>query len=183
MVVQAQGGAAALDNRPADTRSALEAIVKTGRDSLADMRRVLGTVGQMDDPWRPPPGLPGLPALLDQVRETGIPVSLRIEGRPATLPSTVDLSAYRIVQEALTNTMKHAGTGATAEVVVTYTSTSLCVEIADDGSAVTGGDGPGHGLRGMRERVTLLGGRFEAGPRPSGGFAVRAILPLRDRST
>jgi signal transduction histidine kinase len=183
MVVQAQGGAAALDNRPADTRSALEAIVKTGRDSLADMRRVLGTVGQLDDAWRPPPGLAGLPALLDQVRETGTPVSLRIEGRPVTLPSTVDLSAYRIVQEALTNTMKHAGAGAAAEVVVAYTTTALRVEIADDGSATAGGGVPGRGLRGMRERAALLGGRFEAGPRPSGGFAVRATLPLREHST
>jgi signal transduction histidine kinase len=181
MVIQAQGGAAALDNRPADTRAALEAIVKTGRDSLTDMRRVLATVDRDEDAWRPRPGLAALPVLLDQVREAGTQVRLHVMGEPAALPSTVDLSAYRIVQEALTNTMKHAGSGAQAEVVVSYSAADVQVEVTDDGTGTTrinGASGGGNGLRGMRERVRLLGGSFEAGRRQSGGFAVRAVLPL-----
>jgi signal transduction histidine kinase len=195
MVIQAQGGAAALDNRPADTRAALDAIVKTGRDSLADMRRVLdtvptrggkqnatpGVVGEVDDAWHPQPGLARLPALLAQVQEAGTPVRLRIEGAPVPLPSTVDLSAYRIVQEALTNTMNHASAGASAEVVVTYAASTVAIEVSDDGSGVGHDDGRGNGLRGMHERVKLLGGRLDAGPRPRGGFIVRVALPIEER--
>ncbi|MFC4012570.1 sensor histidine kinase [Nonomuraea purpurea] len=178
MVVQAQGGAAAIDNDPTGTRAALDAIVTTGRDSLADMRRVLTAVGEVDDAWHPQPGLAHLPALIAQVNRAGTPVRLRVEGTPATLPSAVDLSAYRIVQEALTNTMKHAGTDATASVVLLYHDAEIGIEISDTGhgSAVSGG---GNGLRGMRERVKLLGGTFSAGPRPQGGFAVRAALPIQ----
>ncbi|RSM69466.1 two-component sensor histidine kinase [Actinoplanes sp. ATCC 53533] len=181
MVIQAQGGAAALDNRPADTRAALEAIVKTGRDSLADMRRVLDSVGEVDDAWHPQPGLARLPALLAQVREAGTPVRLRIDGVPVPLPSTVDLSAYRIVQEALTNTMNHASAGASAEVVVAYAASAVSIEVSDDGSGVGHDDGRGNGLRGMHERVKLLGGRLDAGPRPQGGFIVRVALPIEER--
>ncbi|MEU4564834.1 sensor histidine kinase [Actinoplanes sp. NPDC023936] len=183
MVIQAQGGAAALDNRPADTRAALEAIIKTGRDSLADMRRVLATVGEVDDAWHPQPGLAMLPALVDQVRETGTPVRLRIDGTTVTVPSAVDLSAYRIVQEALTNTMKHAGAGASADVVVAHATGSVEITVSDDGSVPAHHDGMGTGLRGMRERVRLLGGRFDAGPGPQGGFVVRAVLPVEERPT
>jgi signal transduction histidine kinase len=181
MVIQAQGGAAALDNRPADTRAALAAIVQTGRESLADMRRVLGTVGEVDDAWHPQPGLARLPALLAQVREAGTPVGLRIDGTPVPLPSTVDLTAYRIVQEALTNTMKHAGVGASAEVVVTYAGSAVHLDVSDDGTGAGRADGRGSGLRGMRERVRLLGGRFGAGPGATGGFRVRAALPIGAR--
>ncbi|GAA0553384.1 sensor histidine kinase [Paractinoplanes ferrugineus] len=181
MVIQAQGGSAALENRPADTRAALEAIVKTGRDSLADMRRVLGAVGEVDDAWHPQPGLARLPALLDQVREAGTPVRLRIEGAPAALPSAVDLSAYRIVQEALTNTMNHAGGGTAAEVVITYAATTVHLVVSDDGRDPGNDDGAGNGLRGMRERARLLGGRLDAGPGPRGGFVVRAALPIQER--
>jgi signal transduction histidine kinase len=180
MVIQAQGGAAALDNRPADTRAALDAIVKTGRDSLADMRRVLGTVGEVDDAWHPQPGLARLPALLSQVREAGTPVRLRIDGTPVALPSTVDLTAYRIVQESLTNTMNHASAGANAEVVISYAGSAVYVEVSDDGLGVGHDDGRGNGLRGMRERVKLLGGSLEAGPGPRGGFAVRVALPFEE---
>ena len=181
MVIQAQGGAAALDNRPADTRAALDAIVKTGRDSLADMRRVLGTVGEVDDAWHPQPGLSGIPALLHQVREAGTAVRLRIDGTTVPLPSAVDLSAYRIVQEALTNTMNHASAGASAEVVVTYTAWVVYVEVSDNGLGLGPGDGLGNGLRGMHERVKLLGGSLDAGPGPRGGFTVRAALPIEER--
>jgi signal transduction histidine kinase len=180
MVIQAQGGAAALDNRPADTRAALEAIVQTGRDSLADMRRVLRTVGEVDDAWHPQPGLPRLPALLSQVREAGTPVRLRIDGVPVQLPSAVDLTAYRIVQEALTNTMNHASKGASAQVTVAYAASAVHLEISDDGAGTGPDDGCGNGLRGMRERVKLLGGRLDAGPGPRGGFVVRARLPIEE---
>ncbi|BBH67955.1 two-component sensor histidine kinase [Actinoplanes sp. OR16] len=180
MVIQAQGGAAALDNRPADTRAALEAIIKTGRDSLADMRRVLATVGEVDDAWHPQPGLAMLPALVDQVREAGTPVHLTIDDPPPELPSAVDLSAYRIVQEALTNTIKHGGTGTRAHVGVTRSATAVHITVSDDGAGTTPGDGQGAGLRGMRERVRLLGGRFDAGPSPAGGFVVHAELPVEE---
>ncbi|MEU7867823.1 histidine kinase [Dactylosporangium sp. NPDC049140] len=173
MVVQAQGGEAALDNRPADTRAALAAIVKTGRESLADMRRVL-SVGEA---WRPPPGLVALPALLEQVREAGVAVQLQIGGDPVPLPSTVDLSAYRIVQESLTNVMKHAGPGARAAVALAYSRQEIALTVTDDGHG--GAPGPaGNGLRGMRERAELLGGRLRAGPGGHGGFEVRAALPI-----
>ncbi|GAB3827924.1 sensor histidine kinase [Dactylosporangium cerinum] len=178
IVIQAQGGAAALDRRPADTYAALAAIVRTGRDCIADMRRVLAAVGEVDDAWHPQPGLAQLPALLAQVRTAGTRVRLRVEGEPAPLPSSTDLSAYRIVQEALTNTMKHAATGATATVVVSYGDAEVGIEVSDDGPGPAGHDGGGNGLRGMRERVQLLGGRLTAAPGPGGGFTVRATLPL-----
>ncbi|CUU61049.1 Histidine kinase-, DNA gyrase B-, and HSP90-like ATPase [Parafrankia irregularis] len=205
VVIQAQGAAAALDARPAETGAALDAIVRTGRDALADMRRVLAAVDQVDDPWHPQPGLAHLPALVARVRQAGTPVRLRIEGTAAALPAPVDLSAYRIVQEALTNTMKHASTGATADVVLRYENDEIFVDVRDDGHGTavsadgTGGVGEigrmreigrpgdktrapgapgGNGLPGMRERVRLLGGRLTAGPAPGGGFVVRAALPI-----
>jgi signal transduction histidine kinase len=178
IVVQAQGAEAALDSNPADTRSALRTIVKTGRDSLADMRRVLAALGEVEDAWHPPPGLAQLPGLLTRVRQAGTPVQLRVEGTPTALPSPVDLSAYRIMQEALTNVMKHAGPGAAADIVVSYRDTEVDIEVSDDGPATVGGGG-GNGLRGMRRRVTLLGGRLRAGPGVRGGFVVRASLPIQ----
>ncbi|MEJ3747435.1 histidine kinase [Actinomycetes bacterium KLBMP 9797] len=179
MVTQAQGAAAALDRKPADTRTALEAIVATGRDSLADMRRVLARVDGIEDVWHPQPGLDRLPALVGQVTEAGTKVRFRVDGERSTLSSTVDFSAYRIVQEALTNTMKHAGPGASAEVAVSFRDSHVEIEVRDDGHGGTAGGGAGHGLRGMRERVYLLGGRFSAGRGEAGGFVVRAVLPVR----
>ncbi|PRY37986.1 sensor histidine kinase [Umezawaea tangerina] len=179
MVIQAQGGAAALDSRPADTRSALDAIVRTGRESLADMRRVLAAVGAVEDTWHPQPGLAQLTALVGQVRKAGTPVGLRVEGTTVPLPSTVDLSAYRIVQEALTNTMKHAGKGAKAEVVLSYVREGVSIRVSDDGRGPATRTGGGNGLRGMRERARLLGGSLVAEPGPDGGFVVDAALPIR----
>ncbi|GAA1032216.1 hypothetical protein GCM10009557_30030 [Virgisporangium ochraceum] len=180
IVIQAQGGAASLDAEPAQTRAALDAIVSVGRAALADMRLVVdalgGDGGEPVGGWRPPPGLAQLPALIDSVERAGTPVRLRIDGTPAPLPSAVDLSAYRVVQEALTNTMKHAGRGARAEVVLTYRPDTLLLEVSDDGTACTDTPG-GNGLRGMRERVRLLGGRADTGRAPTGGFQVRAVLP------
>ncbi|MEV4751380.1 histidine kinase [Streptosporangium sp. NPDC049248] len=183
MVVQAQGGEAALDNRPDDTRSALQAVITTGRASLADMRRVLTTTGQLGASLHPEPGLAQLPRLIDRVNEAATSVTLRIEGGPTSLPPAVDLSAYRIVQEALTNTMKHAGRQARARVLVSYRESSVQLEISDDGRDGTGNDGAGNdgagqGLRGMRERVETLGGDLFAGPGSRGGFIVRARLPF-----
>jgi signal transduction histidine kinase len=179
IVIQAQGGAASLGSEPAQTQAALEAIVKVGRAALADMRLVVGAMGETDDVWRPPPGLTQLPALIESVEQAGIPVRLRVDGTPAPLPSAVDMSAYRIVQEALTNTMKHATRGARAEVVLTYSRDQLRVEVRDDGRGPRDPATPGgNGLRGMRERVRLLGGWVSAGWAPAGGFRVRAALPL-----
>jgi signal transduction histidine kinase len=180
IVVQAQGGAAALPVRPGDTQTALEAIVRTGRESLTELRRVLAGVG-VDDAWYPRPGLAQLYDLLDQVRCAGTPVGLRITGIPAPLPSTVDLAAYRIVQEALTNTMKHGGKGATAEVTLAYLPTLLDIDVTDTGCGPRRpDDGDGNGLRGMAERVRLLGGNLATGPAPDGGFRVHAALPTKD---
>jgi signal transduction histidine kinase len=178
MVIQAQGAATALDERPADTRAALGAIVATGRASLGDMRRVLAAVGEVDDSWHPRPGLAQLPDLVAQVRRAGTPVRLQVDGDPPPLPSTVDLSAYRIVQEALTNVIKHAGTGAAARVRLSYREAAVGIEVSDDGPGPTTGADGGSGLRGMRERATLLGGHFAAGAGAAGGFTVRATLPV-----
>ncbi|HWO61901.1 MAG TPA: ATP-binding protein, partial [Umezawaea sp.] len=139
----------------------------------------LAAVGAVDDTWHPQPGLSQLTALVAQVRKAGTPVGLRVEGTTVPLPSTVDLSAYRIVQEALTNTMKHAGKGAKAEVVLTYEKAEVGIRVSDDGRGAAGGAGGGNGLRGMRERVKLLGGRLVAEPGPGGGFVVQAALPIR----
>jgi signal transduction histidine kinase len=182
IVIQAQGGTAALDSDPADTRTALEAIVTVGRDSLAEMRRVLAAVGEQVDPWHPQPGLAQLPILVAQVRKVGTPVRLRIEGTPTSAAPTVDLSAYRIIQEALTNTMKHAGPGARAQVLLAYDERGIRLEISDDGRGVASTGQSGNGLRGMRERTTLLGEELTAKPGPEGGFVVRATCRSKDQT-
>ncbi|WP_327010178.1 histidine kinase [Dactylosporangium sp. NBC_01737] len=178
IVMQAQGGTAAFAKRPADTLAALDTIVATGRASLAEMRHVL-----RDGPAQPVPGLVDLPGLVEQVRRAGTPVDLRVDGSPRPLPTGVDVSAYRIVQEALTNTMKHAGPGARATVVVSYGSAELRLDAGDDGTGTPAGGGTGSGLRGMRERAALLGGEVTAGPGPDGGYRVRARIPLDPAGT
>ena len=182
IVVQAQGGAAALDQQPSDTKAALEAIVATGRESLADMRRVLDALGDTADAWHPPLGLAQLPALLEQVRSAGTPVRFRADGEPTALPATVDLTVYRVVQEALTNTRRHAAAGVGATVRLGFDDTTVTVEVRDDGPAADRPPTNGNGLRGMRERVRLLGGRLRTGPEPGGGFLVKATLPIEGRS-
>jgi signal transduction histidine kinase len=177
IVMQAQGGTAAFAKRPTDTLAALDTIVATGRASLADMRHVLSAPGQIDDPG-PVPGLAQLPRLVDQVRQAGTRVQLHIDGSPRPLPTGVDVSSYRIVQEALTNTMKHAGPGACAQVVVSYSSDELRLDASDNGTGESASGGIGNGLRGMRERAALLGGEVAAGPGPDGGYVVRARIPL-----
>ncbi|UMP02479.1 sensor histidine kinase [Amycolatopsis sp. EV170708-02-1] len=177
VVLQAQGAQAELERRPERTREALDAIVGTGRTALSEIRRLLGALGQDEPDWEPQPGAERLPRLAADVRSAGTPVEFRVEGEPRTLPSTVDLAAYRIVQEALTNVLKHAGPAASVTIVMRYEPETLEIEVTDDGTAAEVPSGSGHGLEGMRERVNVLGGTFDAGPRPGRGFAVRATLP------
>jgi signal transduction histidine kinase len=180
MVVQAGAERHVLDEAQGPTREVLETIERIGRAALTEMRRLVGMLrSEAGDPLAPQPGLDDLPALVTQVREAGLPVELRVEGERRELPVGIELSAYRIVQEALTNALKHAGE-AHAAVHVSYGVDSLELEIVDDGAGDSSHPlGGGHGLVGMHERVALYGGRFDAGRRPSGGFAVRALLPIR----
>ena len=179
IVLQARGGRRSLATDPAEARVALNTIEEMGTQALAEMRRLLGMLRRDDEEiaLAPQPSLRYLDTLAAQMREAGLPVDLSVEGEPIELSPGVDLSAYRIVQEALTNALKHAGP-ATARVVVRYGKDDLELEIADTGPGAAASDGEGHGLVGMRERVSLYGGRLEAGPRDGGGFAVRARLPL-----
>ena len=179
-VMTVQAGAARLlvrdDSHPA--RDALLSVENTGRQALADMRRLLGILRADGEPTdlAPQPGVANVDALAEQVRAAGMPVEVVVEGEPRTLPAGVDLAAYRVLQEALTNALKHAG-AARAEVVIHYGPSELELSIVNDGRAARNG-GRGHGLVGMRERVALYGGTFEAGPRDDGGYAVRATLPV-----
>jgi signal transduction histidine kinase len=178
MVVQAQAGPRLGDREQAT--AAFEAIAASGREALVELRRLLGILRTDDEQLAigPQPGLASLAGLIEQMGEAGLAVELRIEGEQVPLPPGVDLSAYRIVQEALTNTLRHAG-HARARVEVHYRPGGVELEIADDGlGAPTTVNGSGHGLIGMRERTALYGGSLDAGPRPGGGFAVRAQLPL-----
>jgi signal transduction histidine kinase len=145
-----------------------------------EMRRLLGILRRTDAELAlaPQPSLKHLNTLIEQMRGAGLPVELHIEGEAEPLPPGVDLSAYRIVQEALTNTLKHAGPSH-AQVVIHYLADELELEITDDGYGNGKGGGTGQGLIGMRERVTLYGGVFQSGRRESGGYSVRARLPLR----
>jgi signal transduction histidine kinase len=181
MVVQANAAEAMLDADPERARRPLAAVQQTGRGALTELRRMLGVLRVMADEspsLAPQPGLAGLDELARQMREAGLPVSVRVEGEPRSLPPGIDLSAYRIVQEGLTNALKHAGP-ATAEVLVRYGEREVEVEVRDDGRGrEPASNGGGHGLIGMRERVALYGGELAAGPRPEGGFALSARLPL-----
>jgi signal transduction histidine kinase len=184
IVLQAKGGRRMLAVEPEETHRALDAIVESGEQALTEMRRLLGMLRRSDEEiaMAPLPSLRHLALLAEQVSGAGLPVEVRVEGEPVALPPGVDLSAYRIVQEALTNALKHAGP-ASARVIVRYRPDEVELEIADDGRGGSGGsgeggEGGGHGLLGMRERVALFGGSVEGGARPDGGFAVRATLPL-----
>jgi signal transduction histidine kinase len=163
----------------------LSEVEGRGRQAIAEMRRLLGLLRTDEEglALAPQPTLERLPPLLEQVREAGLPVDLRTEGDPVPLPAGIDLAAYRIVQEALTNALKHAGP-AHATVAVRYAAGALELEVTDDGrGAGPAGNGRGHGLIGMRERAALYGGTIEAGPAQHGGFAVRAHLPLEGPRT
>src|SRR6478672_7812891 len=180
IVLQAGAERRLLDGANTSTQEVLATVERTGRSALTEMRRLLGMLRtDADEPLTPQPGLKDVPTLARQLREAGLPVELHIEGELRELPVGIELSAYRIVQEALTNALKHAG-DAKASVNIRYGSDSLELEIADDGPGTsTPMPSGGHGLLGMRERVALYGGRLDAGRRPSGGFVVRVLLPIR----
>src|SRR5690554_4110459 len=188
MVAQADGGRYAGAAEPAAATRALETIGETGRAALADMRRLLGVLRDDSDDEEPEsspstltpqPASGDLESLVEQVRASGLRVSLVRMGTPRTLPPGLGLTAYRICQEALTNVMKHAGPDPTVTVLVQWQPTSLSLEVSDDGrGASADAEDGGHGLLGMRERAMMLGGTLTAGPRPGGGYRVRAQLPL-----
>jgi signal transduction histidine kinase len=183
MTVQASAVRRRLTPEQEREREALLTVEETGRQALAEMRRLVGIMRTEEDSvaLTPQPGLGTLPALVEQVRQSGLPVELRVEGEPVKLPAGVDLSAYRIVQEALTNTLKHAGP-ARAWVAVRYAGDDVEIEVENDGRSDGNGDGDGavagHGLVGMRERVALCGGELHSGPRPGGGYRISARLPV-----
>ena len=177
MVVQAAAANDVFDSRPERAREALHAIEASGRSALAELRRLLGVVRGDGADFTPQPGLDRLDELVAQVRAAGLAVAVSVEGAPRPLPTGVDLSAYRVVQEALTNTLRHAE-ATRADVSLRYREGELDVEVRDDGVGTGNGGGSGRGLIGMRERVTAFGGSLETGPRNTGGFGVSARFPL-----
>ncbi|MEU9027055.1 sensor histidine kinase [Streptomyces sp. NPDC048383] len=190
IAIQAGVGSRVIGTQPEEAREALRAIEATSRETLSGLRRTLVALRQADPdaeasgraPLSPSPGLADLERLADATADAGVRVDVRRGGEQRPLPADIDLSAYRIVQEALTNVVRHAGTGH-CRVSIEYGDGELSVEIVDDGRGATE-DGPAHGfgIVGMRERVALLHGRLIAGPRPEGGFRVAARLPLPDPS-
>ncbi|GGO55017.1 two-component sensor histidine kinase [Streptomyces daqingensis] len=198
MVVQADGAAYVLDSAPEQAKQALSTISGTGRQALAEMRRLLGVLRTGESgpdgasgregagEYGPQPGVDQLSELIEQVRGAGLAVSFTIEGTPRPLPSSIELTAYRVVQEALTNSRKHGGPDVGATVRLRYGTDELSLLAEDDGRGAEremyeegGTDGLGHGLIGMRERVGMVGGSLETGPRPGGGFRICAVLPLK----
>jgi signal transduction histidine kinase len=193
IAVQAGVGAHVLDERPEQARAALEAISATSRGTLTEMRRLLGVLRDSDGArsHAPAPGLADLPRLVDDVRAAGVPATLHVEGTADGVHAGIELSAYRVVQEALTNVLKHAGKPTRVDVTVRHLPGSLTVEVTDDGRGLAarsgnGGaadapaDGSGHGLVGMRERVELWGGELSVGPAPGGGYRVKALFRYGD---
>jgi len=180
MVVQAGAARTLLTDDTEAAREALLAVERSGRQALEEMRRLLGILrrDQRDAELLPQPSLAAAHLLVDQVRATGLPVALDIEGSPRPLAPGVDLSAYRILQEALTNIVKHAN-ASSASVRLRFGTTAVEVEVEDDGRGRAQNGNGGHGLIGMRERVELYGGEIETGPREGGGFRVRARLPVQ----
>ena len=184
MLVQTGAARRVLDTDPAQAAAALQAVEATGRDAMQEMRRLLGVLREDQVPasLAPQPSLDGLEALVGQFRDAGLDVTLQVDGCDRSLPAGVELSAYRIVQEALTNALKHAGPGVSVVVRIQVTDDDdLTVEVLDDGrgaSAALANGGGGHGVLGMRERADVCGGELVAGPRAGGGFEVRARLPV-----
>jgi signal transduction histidine kinase len=180
MVVQAGAARTVIDRDPPAAKTAMAEVEATGRTGLAEMRRLIGvlTADGAAGELAPQPGLAQLDELVRTVRSAGLPVEVLREGQARPLPAGVDVNAYRVIQEALTNALKHAGT-AHASVRLGYRDDALDIEVADDGRGpLSTGDGSGHGLVGMRERVGVFGGTLETGARPGGGFVVHATLPV-----
>jgi signal transduction histidine kinase len=181
MVVQAGAARTLLSKQPERSAEALLAVESTGRDALRELRHMLGLLTDIDvqPSLTPQPGLEQLQPLIERIGQAGLPVDLEVQGTPRPLPAGLDLTAYRIVQEALTNALKYAS-GAPTHVRVAYRDVELRLEVIDaGGSRVDGTDGAGRGLLGMQERVAMYGGDLEVGAQPEGGFAVRARLPLQ----
>jgi signal transduction histidine kinase len=185
-VIAMQSGAAqrVFDIDPDAARASLRSIESTAREAMGEMRRLTGFLRADTDgatEWTPQPGLADLPSLLEQVRDAGVAITLRVEGEPRPIPASLDLTAYRIAQEALTNVIKHAGRART-QVVLIYGARSIELRIEDDGMGTSspraGAHRPGFGQLGMRERVALFGGFLRVGRRPRGGYEVRAVLPF-----
>jgi signal transduction histidine kinase len=179
MTVQASGVRRLLRPDQEREREALLVVERTGREALAEMRRMVGVLRRPEEgpALAPQPSLEHVGRLVEQTREAGLPVELRVEGEAVQLPVGVDLTAYRLVQEGLTNALKHAR-ATRAEVIVNYSDGQVEVVVSDDGHGAESSDGSGHGLVGMRERVSVYGGELQAGPRPEGGYRLRARLPL-----
>jgi signal transduction histidine kinase len=163
----------------ADDREALRGVEKAGRTALSEMRRLLAAMRREGDgaELTPQPGLDGLNSLVDEIGRAGLPVQLHVDGEPYQLPRAIDLSAYRIVQEGLTNALKHAR-ATKADVTVRYGSDEVQLEVRDDGIGNSTTDGLGHGLVGIRERVKIYGGEMSAGRENGGGFVLSTRLPL-----
>ena len=179
MVLQATAGARLARRDPVEAAYSFEVIEEAGRQSLTELRRVVGLLrdGEKAAELLPQPGLDELQPLLEQVRRAGLEVALVVTGERRVLPAGIDLSAYRIIQESLTNVLKHSG-GASADVNLSYGAHELVLEIRDHGAGKrAAAAGPGHGLTGMRERVSLFGGDLEVGPLAD-GYRVRARLPF-----
>jgi signal transduction histidine kinase len=178
VVLQARGGRRMVERDPVRAYRAFDDIELVASQSLDEMRRLLGILRtpEQEAELAPQPKLRELQALVEQARASGAAVDLVVAGSQRELAPAVELSAYRIAQEALTNSIKHAP-GSTARIRIDYQPDDLAIEVTDDGPGMQGGEG-GHGLIGMRERVELFGGTFHAGSEPGGGFAVRAVLPL-----
>jgi signal transduction histidine kinase len=177
MVVQAAAANDVFETRPERAREALRAIEATGRSALTELRRLLSSVDGDGTEYAPQPGLDRLDELVEQVRAAGLDVAVHVEGATRPLPPGVDLSAYRVVQEALTNTLRHAD-ATRADVGLRYGDDELAVQVRDDGTGGGNGGGTGRGLIGMRERIGIFGGSLDAGPAPAGGFVVAARFPL-----
>jgi signal transduction histidine kinase len=180
MVVQAGAARTMLTREPAVSAEALQAVESSGREALNELRHLLGllTESEAEPALAPQPGLDQLDGLIERVGTAGLDVDLHVEGQPRALSPGLDLTAYRIVQEALTNAVKYAG-GAKTHVRVQFEDQQLLLEVLDAGGArLDGTNGAGRGLLGMRERVALYGGELEAAAQPEGGFAVRARLPI-----
>ncbi len=184
IAIQAGVGGRVIDTQPAEARNALNAIEDTSRETLAGLRRMLGAlrgVAPESAPLGPSPDLAGLDGLAARSLDAGVRVQVHRRGRERPLPADIELSAYRIVQEAVTNVIRHAGTDE-CRVSLDFRDAELAIEITDDGPGIgmpgAGAPGAGYGIAGMRERAGLLHGRFSAGPQPEGGFRVTAELPV-----
>jgi signal transduction histidine kinase len=179
MVLQVGAVRHKLPDELAEDREALDSVERAGRTALTEMRRLLGAMRNDGDEAElaPQPGLDGLDSLVEEVGRAGLPVRVNVDGEPFSLPRAIDLSAYRIVQEGLTNALKHSR-ASIAEVTVRYGSDELQLEIRDDGIGTATTDGLGHGLVGIRERVKIYGGEMSAGTANGGGFILSTRLPL-----